>query len=176
MDHSTTREDRVTSPADAAVTLRPATSEDEPFLYQVYAGTRAEELTLVDWDDAQKEAFLRMQFAAQHQHYHTYYPDADYQIILVAGRPAGRLYVARGENEILLIDIALLPEYRGGGIGTSLIADLLAEGRRTGTPIRLHVEPFNPALRLYERLGFSRVAEHGVYWFMEWLPSAEAGG
>ncbi|MBV9280115.1 MAG: GNAT family N-acetyltransferase [Chloroflexi bacterium] len=163
-------------PAGPAVTLRPAGEEDEGFLYAVYASTREEELAVTGWSEAQKEAFLRMQFAAQHRHYHTYYPEADYQVILVDGRPAGRIYVARQQDEILLIDIALLPAYRSGGIGTGLIGDLLAEARGSGRPVRLHVEPFNRALRLYQRLGFSRIGEQGLYWLMEWLPPGETGG
>jgi ribosomal protein S18 acetylase RimI-like enzyme len=162
-------------PEDRAIELRSAEREDEAFLYRVYASTRTDELAVLDWSEAQKEAFLQMQFTAQHRHYHNHYPDAAYQIILVNGVPAGRLYVDRREDEILLIDIALLPEYRNNGIGTALLSELLAEADVTGKPVRLHVEPFNPALRLYQRLGFSTVAERGVYWFMERPPEREAG-
>ena len=124
----------------------------------------------MNWNEAQQEAFLAMQFTAQHRQYHSQYPDADFQIVLVDGVPGGRLYVARLEDEILLIDVALLTEYRNRGIGTALVEDLLAEAGQAGKPVRLHVEPFNPALRLYIRLGFEKIAEHGFYWFMERAP------
>src|SRR5207248_3759437 len=165
----------ITSRGDSAITLRPAHVEDEGFLYAVYAGTRTDELALLSWDQAQKDAFLTMQFTAQHLHYHTCYADADFQLVLLNGRPVGRLYVARRADEILVIDIALLPDYRNAGIGTFLLTDLLAEASQAGKPVRLHVEPWNRARHLCERLRFRRIAEHGLYWLMEWLPDGEEG-
>ncbi len=150
------------------ITLRPITSDDLPFLYRVYAGTREAELALVDWDDAQKDAFLAQQFSAQHDYYQKHYTGTNCDIILVDGRAAGRLYVARWPEEIRIVDIALLPEYRNGGIGTWLITRILGEGREAGKPVRIHVERFNPARRLYDRLGFKPVEEVGVYYLMEW--------
>ncbi len=152
------------------VTLQPIQPGDEEFLYRVYASTREAELALVDWDAAQKEAFLRMQFTAQHQYYQEHYAGAAFQLILVDGQPAGRLYVARWPDEIRIVDIALLPEYRSAGIGTALLKELLAEGARAGKPVSIHVERFNPALRLYERLGFTPVADKGVYLLLECSP------
>jgi ribosomal protein S18 acetylase RimI-like enzyme len=165
----------ITPQRDGAITLRPAGVEDEAFLNAVYAGTRTDELALLNWDQAQKDAFLTMQFTAQHWHYHTYYADADFQLVLLSGRPVGRLYVARRADDILLIDIALLPDYRNAGIGSLLLTDLLAEAEQVGKPVRLHVEPWNRARRLYERLGFRRIAQQGLYWLMEWSPPGATG-
>lgn len=148
------------------VTLQSIKPGDEPFLYRVYAGTRQEELAPVPWTEAQKEAFLRMQFAAQHQHYQEHYQDATFSVILSDGLPAGRLYVARWPEEIRIVDIALLPEHRNAGIGTSLLEALISESECAGKPLSVHVERFNPALRLYERLGFEKVADKGVYFLM----------
>ncbi len=150
------------------VTLRPVQTEDDAFLFQVYASTRAEEMALVDWSQEQKQAFLEMQFNAQRQHYLAYYPDARYHIILREQVSIGRLIVNRSDEEILVIDIALLQEHRGAGIGTDLIRELQAEAAQTGKPLRLHVEIFNPAQRLYARLGFVKIAELGVYYELEW--------
>jgi ribosomal protein S18 acetylase RimI-like enzyme len=149
------------------VTLRPIGPDDMRFLYEVYASTRLDELAPLGWTVEQQAAFLTQQFNAQHQSYRASYASADFQIILVDDRPAGRLYVARSPEEIRLIDIALLPEYRRAGIGARLLRELLDEAAQTGRPVRLHVEKFNPAQRLYERLGFRRVEDHGVYWYME---------
>lgn len=158
------------------VTLRPAGPEDEAFLYGVYAGTREEEMAAVDWSATEKERFLKMQFTAQHTYYHQQYPDADYDIVLRNGDAVGRLYVHRRPDEIRIVDIALLPEHRNAGIGTSLLEDLLREGAAAQKPVRIHVEKFNPALRLYERLGFSVMEDRGVYWLMEWnATQTEAG-
>jgi len=151
-------------------TLRPCEPEDAEFLYRVYASTRQEELAQVPWSDTEREAFLRMQFHAQHTHYHTHYADADYQIILLAGVPIGRLYVDRSATEIILMDIALLPNLRGGGIGTKLIRAVLEEADHAGIMTSLYVEQSNPAMRLYKRLGFQQIKDEGIYWRMERQP------
>jgi ribosomal protein S18 acetylase RimI-like enzyme len=156
-----------------AITLRPTSRADEAFLYQVYASTRQEEMALVNWDDAQKQAFLHMQHHAQHTYYHAQFPNASYQLILREETPVGRLYVDRREHEIAILDIALLPEYRRQGIGGRLLHQVLAEADEAGKPVRIHVERFNPALRLYEPLGFSRVSDQGVYFLMERPPLAK---
>ena len=153
---------------DEAVTLRPIGPDDQPFLYDVYASTRVGELASVPWDDLQKAAFLRMQFEAQDRYYHEVYPNGAFDVILIEGEPAGRLYVNRGPDEVRIIDIAMLPSYRNRRIGTHLIGALQAEAALARKPLRIHVERFNPALRLYERLGFQPIADRGVYLFLEW--------
>ena len=152
------------------IAFRPITPEDEPLLLQVYASPRLEELAPLGWSPEQQLAFLTQQFHAQHQHYQRHYAAAEFLVILLDGRPGGRLYVDRQEEALLIVDIALLPEYRGLGIGSHLLRALLDEAGAAGKPVRIHVEKFNPALRLYERLGFSVIADHGVYWFMERPP------
>jgi ribosomal protein S18 acetylase RimI-like enzyme len=162
----------------ATVTCRAVAPDDEELLYRIYASTRTEELAPVPWSAAQKEAFLRMQFRAQSLDYAANFPDAAFQVILVDGTPAGRLYVHRREDELRIVDIALLPEHRGAGIGGAILRGLLAEAAAAGKPARIHVERFNPALRLYERLGFRRIADEGIYFLMEWTGGGadDAGG
>jgi len=152
----------------ARVGLRPVTAEDEHFLFAVYASTRADELALLDWDEGQKAAFVQMQFTAQDRYYHEHYADAAFQIILNDGVPVGRLYVGRWPAEIRIVDIALLPEYRGGGVGTRLLRDLLSEAGQDGKVVTIHVERFNPALGWYQRLGFKPIEDRGVYLLMRW--------
>ena len=154
------------------ITFRPITAEDAEFLYQVYASTRTEELAVTGWTAAQKDAFLRSQFSTQHEAYQGTYRGADFLVILREGQPIGRLYVNRGEREIRIVDIALLPECRNAGLGTAIVSDILAEAAGGGQRVSIHVEMFNPAQRLYERLGFRRVAEHGVYYLMEWTTAS----
>ena len=150
------------------ITLRDATEEDEGFLREVYASTRAAELALVPWNEEQRAAFLRMQFDAQHFHYHSQFPEASYQIILQDGKPIGRLYVLRNEEEIRIMDITLLPQNRNAGIGSSLIRELLQEADGEGKPVSIWVENFNPSLRLFERLGFSKVEENDFNYLLEY--------
>ena len=150
--------------------LRPAGPDDAELLYRIYASTRDEELAVVPWDAAAKEAFLRMQFAAQHTHYHANYPDASYDLIADGEEVLGRLYVLRGETVWQVIDIALLPGHRGRGIGTRLLTELLGEAAQAGKRVQIYVERFNPARHLYDRLGFRQVADQGVYLLLERAP------
>ena len=151
--------------------LRAATAEDTEFLAAVYASTRMEELEATDWTDDQKTSFCRMQFTAQDSHYRQHYPTAVYDVILSAGKPVGRLYVDRWKREIRIVDIAILPEHRDKGIGTQLLLDLQREAAGVDKSLSIHVERFNPALRLYERLGFRMLEDKGVYFLMEWTPA-----
>jgi GNAT superfamily N-acetyltransferase len=155
----------------ARVTLRPAAVGDEEFLVRVYASTRADELARVPWSEAQRAAFVRMQFDAQQLHYRTHNPTATHHVILLDGRSAGRLYVARRDYEIRILDITLLPEHRGGGLGTSLIKELMDEAARAGLPLNIYVESYNRSRRLFERLGFTKVDrpdDDGVNYLLEW--------
>ena len=152
------------------ISFRPIEAEDEAFLCRLYASTRQEELAAVDWSAAQKTEFLEVQFKAQHSYYQEYYPGAAFQIILRAGLPVGRLYLDHWPDELRLMDIALIPEQRGHGIGSKILRAILDEGRRLNLPVRIHVECFNPALRLYRRLGFQLIEDKGVYLFMEKQP------
>lgn len=153
------------------LTLRCAQPEDAAFLFDLYASTRAEEMAAWGWDAAQQQAFLKFQFTAQQQHYESLEPEPDQQIVLRDDRAIGRLIVVRGEQEILLADIALLPEYRNAGIGTQLIQGLQAKAAQANNQVRLHVEKSNRARRLYERLGFQIVGDAGMHWQMEWHPT-----
>lgn len=154
--------------------LRPMHAGDEDFLRRVYASSRAQEIALTGWSPAAAEAFLRMQFDAQHRHYQQHFPQARYDIVERGGEPAGRLYVDRGPDEIRVIDIALLDAFRGQGIGTALLGELLAEAAARGQRITMHVEENNPAFMLYHRLGFRQIETRGLYRLMEWRPQATA--
>lgn len=150
-----------------AVSLRPEREDDQDFLQRLFASTRVEEPALIGWSDERREAFLAQQFHAQSVHYAAHYSGASFELVLVDGGPAGRLIVDRREDEFSLIDIALMPEHRGRGIGTGLVQSLLHEASERGAKMTLHVERFNRASRLYERLGFALVGDMGVYLRME---------
>jgi ribosomal protein S18 acetylase RimI-like enzyme len=153
--------------------LRPETEADIPFLRRLYISTRWEELAVVDWTEAQKITFLDQQFDAQRHHYRNYYPATAFDILEAPGASAGRLYLDRQPDMLLIIDIALLPEWRGRGIGTALIEAILDEARPAGSAVEIAVEKFNPAQRLYRRLGFREYSEDGPYFFMRWRPQPD---
>jgi ribosomal protein S18 acetylase RimI-like enzyme len=151
--------------------LRPVEDADRDFLVEVYRSLREPELAMVAWDEATKRAFVEQQYSAQDAHYRSNYPDATLDVIEVDGERAGRLYVHRGPSDIRIMDIALAPAFRGRGIGTALLAELIAEADASGRKLSIHVEMNNPARALYDRFGFRPAGEHGVYILMERPPS-----
>ena len=152
----------------ASIRLRPATPGDTEFMADLYASTRAEEMNLVAWSDDEKRAFLRSQFDAQTAHYEKHYAKAERWIIEDGGVRIGRLFLHYLPDDLRIVDIALVPDVRGRGIGGELLRKLLDDAARNGRSVSIHVERYNPALRLYERLGFRHVDEHGVYYLMKW--------
>lgn len=158
----------------ANITFRAIRPADEPFLNRLYNSTRWDEMALTDWSESEKKQFLDAQFAAQHKYYREQFTNAEFSLVSKDGRRAGRLYIDRRKDEIRLIDIALLPEYRGRGVGGALMEKVLDEGRRGNLPVRIHVEQFNPAIRLYHRLGFTKIGDEGPYFLMEWRPPADS--
>ena len=150
------------------ISLRPIAAADMDFLRELYASTRRDELAPVPWSDEQKREFLASQFALQHEHYHRNYLGAQFLAIERDGAPIGRLYVHRTPGEIRLMEISLVEGERGRGIGTRLVEELMREAREAGAQLTLHVEPNNPACRLYERLGFRLIESRGVYLFLGW--------
>ena len=152
------------------LTLRPATEDDRAFLVALYATTRAD-LALLPVDEEQRDALVRMQFHAQDVHYRQTNPNASFDLVEVDGRPAGRLYLDRTVGDIRIIDVSLLPEHRGAGIGTVLIRGVQDEAAASGRKVTLHVAVGNRAAGLYDRLGFRLSADLGVYRLLEWSPS-----
>lgn len=155
--------------------LRLFTPEDMEFLYQVYAHTRYEELQPAGWPPEQTETFLRMQFDIQHKQWVANYKGAKFWIVEAQGKPAGRLYLYRTKKDIRVMDIALLPKFRGKGYGEALLLDLQEEGRAQGKSVSIHVEENNRARNLYERLGFVQKGQkvNDLYYYMEWNASQQ---
>ncbi|MGZ8709349.1 MAG: GNAT family N-acetyltransferase [Thermoanaerobaculia bacterium] len=167
-----TDSDRTHRVSRNAIALRPATPADYHFMRLLYESTREEEMKRFPFDEFQKKEFLDQQFGAQYQHYQLHYPTCERNIVEKAGAPIGRLWIDEWRDQIRLVDIALMPEWRGSGIGRMLLGDVLARGAKVGKPVTIHVEGFNPALRLYERLGFVKMDTNGVYFLMKWTPPA----
>jgi ribosomal protein S18 acetylase RimI-like enzyme len=162
---------RTDEEAFAAVSFRSATLEDEAFLSELFASTRADELGLMSWDENQKKMFIAMQFKAQSQQYAMSYPHAQHKIILWNGEAIGRLIVDKNSAGFTLVDIALLPPQRGAGIGSHLIKNLLQEAASAGKSVTLSVWHTNPAKKLYDRMGFSSAKDDGgAYCEMRWNP------
>jgi len=153
------------------VNLRPITDSDLDFLHKVYASTRAEEMAAQDWSQEKKDQFIQQQFNAQHKYYQENYLGSSFDIIQMNGIDVGRLYVGRWAQEIRVIDITVLPEFKNRGIGGSLMRALLEEAKAKKIPVRLHVEHYNPMLPWYQKLGFRVIGDTGVYFFLERPPN-----
>ena len=163
----------------SAFALRPATAADHGFLLGVYASTRDAELALTGWDEPVCKAFVQMQFNAQATHYRQHWPASEHSVIDAlwqgATRPVGRLWVDRRADAIHLLDIALLPEFCGHGIGGACLARLMGEASQAGKALTIQVEQGNPARRLYNRLGFQPVGPQiGLHQLMAWQFDASA--
>lgn len=154
------------------ITFKKIEETDLPFLRQVYKSTREDELKLVDWPETQKEQFIDQQFSAQHDYYQQVYNEATFEIILWKNQPAGRLYLWESERQIRIVDIALLPQFRNKGIGSLILNQLIEKSEATSKIVSIHVECYNPALSLYNRLGFEQKDHTGVYFYMERLPTS----
>lgn len=159
------------------VTLRPFQESDIPFLRALYASTRQEEMKDLPWPEEEKQRFLDWQFEAQTKHYFESYDDAGFMVIELDSAPIGRLFLFRGETDIEVVDIALVPELRGKGLGRELLEEVIAEAGSTGKEVTIYVEHNNPARHLYDRLGFQHVDTNGVYHYLVWraersVPSA----
>jgi ribosomal protein S18 acetylase RimI-like enzyme len=157
----------ITALGDVLLERRPIVEGDLPFLAELYASTREEELAPLGWSEQQRQAFLSSQFELQHAAYMCEHSHATYELLLVDRVPAGRLYVDRRPSEIRVIDISLLPAFRGRGIGGRLLEELIAQAHSHGGRVVLHVERHNRARMLYERLGFETIEDLGIYLRME---------
>jgi GNAT superfamily N-acetyltransferase len=153
-----------------AIGLRPGTDADYEFQRVLYHDVRAEEMKHFPFDEVQKKTFLDWQFDCQWKHYREHYPTCEWQIIVIEGQPVGRLLVDRWPDQIRIVDIALLSSMRGKGIGSMLMGEILEDGQDAGKPVTIHVEVFNPAQQLYQRLGFKQVDTSGAYHLMRWSP------
>lgn len=156
---------------DEQITLRAVIEADDAFIFSCYASTRAQELAQVPWSPEQKEAFVRMQYTAQKQHYAAEAPQASHDIIYVDATPVGRIFLDRRQDALHILDITVLPQHRNHGTGSLLLRRLMDETSKLGKPVTIYVESFNPSLRFFERLGFQKDHEKGFHLLMKWQPA-----
>jgi len=156
----------------AELTFRYEKRADREFVDKLYASTRFSELAGLAWGEAQKLTFLKQQSDAQHRHYREHYPDAVWWIICAGTEPVGRLYLEEWSSELRIIDIALLPDSRGNGLGSAILQDIIELAATKSKAVGIHVEKNNPAMKLYQRLGFSKTEDKGVYDLLHWHGAA----
>ncbi len=155
----------------ANITLRPVTEADQDLVLAAYASTRAAEMAMVPWSAEQKEAFIKMQFAAQAEHYAAEFPRASHDVICRDGAPVGRLYLDRRDQQLHILDVTILPQFRNAGIGTFVLRRLFDEAAAGGKAVTIYIESFNPSLALFRKLGFHTAAEDGFQLLLRWTPS-----
>jgi ribosomal protein S18 acetylase RimI-like enzyme len=154
------------------ITLRAVTEADRDFVLSAYASTRAAEMAMVPWTAEQKDAFVKAQFAAQAHHYAAEYPGASHEIICRDGVATGRLYLDRGAEKFHILDVTVLPEFRNAGIGSFVLRRILEEAGRSGLPVSIYVESFNPSFNLFRKLGFQLSSNDGFQCLLRWSPGA----
>jgi GNAT superfamily N-acetyltransferase len=159
------------SPADGALTLRPARDDeaDRAFLYALFVATKAAETAAMPVDAAAREFLLRMQYRSMTATYRRDYPNARWEVAEHIGEPVGRLITDVGDLCVTYVDIALSPRAQGRGLATRLMTQALGEPRRLGLPARVNVLAQNAeSLRLCQRLGFVRLEEAPPFVRLEW--------
>ena len=153
------------------------TDNDSDLLRKIFFSSWDRALAFSPLSPESKQQILNQQFELQQRGYQQQYPHADYSLIYLKKNPAGRIYVDRGPNQLVLIDITLFPSYRRQGLGTTIILELLEEAQSAQKPVYLHVEKWNPeARRLYHRLGFEDLEDIDSHWKMGWTPLAPSQG
>ena len=162
----------VSQKLDGNIEFRVIADSDQEFLKTLYGTTRTAELEMVPWTDEQKDEFIQMQFDAQHTFYQEQFGDSEFLIIQKDGFDIGRLYVDVRSDEVRIIDIALMPHYRGLGLGSTLLKAVMDTAKGLSVPVGIHVEKNNPAMSLYKKLGFELVEDQGVYDLMKWQPQS----
>jgi ribosomal protein S18 acetylase RimI-like enzyme len=154
------------------IAYRPMRDADLPFIETLYISTRLEEVAATGWPEAQQLAFLSGQHRAQHSHYRIHYAQMEWLIVEQAGAAIGRLYLDQWPSQWRIVDISLMPESRGRGLGAAIMRDIIDMAGANGKGVSIHVEKNNPARHLYDRLGFGFVEDKGVYDLLEWRPAA----
>ncbi len=146
-----------------SITLRSVGNGDAEFLFQVFSASYGDELELAGLPDTQREQLLRLQYQAKQDQYSVHYPSADFDVVCSDNEPVGYLYALRGPDDFVLVDIALLPECRGTGIGSQLVRELIDLAETANKTVQAHVLKHSPAWRLWQRLGFRQIADDGIF-------------
>jgi GNAT superfamily N-acetyltransferase len=160
--------------SERAITLRSFSPSDEPFVLELYASTRSDEMAMVPWSDEQRRMFVETQFKAQLDHYQHSFPDATHDVILKNDQPVGRVYVERLQNEISILDITVLPKQRNAGIGSHLIRVMLEEATRENKNVGIYIESFNPSCEFFKSRGFVEAEVDGFQIHFLWYPPGSA--
>ena len=152
---------------------RPATPDDEPFLFDLFCAVRAHEFALLPLPEPLKQQLIRTQYTAQKEGYGAEYPDSSFEIVFNGERKVGRIWISRREDSFHLVDIAILPKAQNAGIGTTLVRELQREAELAQKPVRLSVFRFNQgSVRFHEKLGFTVTHEDAIQFYYEWKPSS----
>lgn len=159
---------------DLPVSLQPISESDLPFLFELYVSSRAEEFKHSGWSSEELNNFLKKQFELQHTQYMQNYNNPTFDLIQLEQKNIGRLYVNRDNEDIRIIDIAVMPDYRQKGVAKFLMESLIREAAQKSAILSLHVEHNNPILDWYAHLGFKPIRDVGVYKYMTLTPEAHS--
>ncbi|WP_046226151.1 GNAT family N-acetyltransferase [Paenibacillus dauci] len=158
-------------------TIVQVTAADRDFLFDVYMDTRLSEVASWGWTPEQLHSFLHMQFVMQQSYLDNRYPQLDRRLINSDQTAIGQMTIFHGENELRLVDLAVLSRYRNQGAGTFILQELQRQAAAYAIPIRLQVRLDNPrAQRLYQRLGWHEISLEELHMEMEWSVFQSSNG
>ncbi|GAA0381834.1 GNAT family N-acetyltransferase [Bacillus horti] len=148
--------------------LQELIQEDESTLFQLYVASRKGEFANLGWSECEIENLLQVQYTAQQNSYQQLFPQAKMDMVKHKNIPIGRMITNTTQHALHLVDIFIIPEYRGKEFGTALLRILQDRASKRALPIQLQVLMGNPAQRLYERCGFYVTAEQAPSLTMQW--------
>jgi GNAT superfamily N-acetyltransferase len=152
-------------------TLRPARPEDEDFLFALFVTSRERELSALPLPPDQAESFARMQYRSQLAGFRHVHPGAVELVVETAEGPVGRIVLEDRPGELWVVDLALMPDHRNAGLGAALLRHCMKRAVAERLVMRGSVTPYNPARRLYARLGIVELpSEGGATIPLEWRP------
>lgn len=152
----------------AGVSLRPQTEADLPFVEELVIAVREDEPGFRHLLPDERVRLLKEQHQLQWSHYRKVFPAAHFLLILADGQPVGRFYLDHAADHLRVIELSILPDYQGHGIGRRLMETIQAEAARRRHPVRLSVVNGNPVERFYATLGFVRDGLNGSHLRMRW--------
>ena len=125
------------------ITLRPARTQDFDFCEALYFAGMENIIRELNLDRVAQSASFRQLWEL-----------TQVRIIVVDGADVGWLQSTKQGDSLFLAQLFVSASFQRRGIGTEVMHRLIAEAARARQAVTLGVVKINPALRLYERMGF----------------------
>lgn len=138
------------------VGFRPASAQDFEYCKRLYFSGSKRIIEELHLDRAAQAVIFARQWAP-----------SEVRIITLDGSDAGWLQTSVGKDGIFVAQLFVDGPFQGQGIGTEVLSRVIANAAKDNLAVRLGVVKINPALRLYERLGFHITHDDDLKFYME---------